>query len=221
MPSRRIRLLLTQAPGEASIAEAIAGLRDQTSALPDFVWGTKIDGDPIAGTAHRQEIGEPSIGADVFVETGGEGLAGLERLIWALGTAVDHAASCAIAGVHHLLMARTGPCMAIFALAPREDMSREAFFNYWFNVHGKFFVEAQAGAGSYYQLHADAEQTRAINERLGLDGPQFAGHAGGWMKNPERIREAFQHPTALEALADERNFIDHSRSLYGVYRLAG
>ena len=106
----------------------------------------------------------------------------------------------------------------IMCLARRSDLSREEFQAYWKDDHGPFFME-NAGimrAKKYVQSHTitsplndGMRQSRGMLEA-------FDGVAEVWFESEQDLMEAMGSE-AMEELgqklvADENNFIDHTRS---------
>lgn len=227
MSDRIIRFLLVDRE-TGRMAERLAAL---TIALPEGVtmaYGMRDPAASAAGTAHGDALGDPPLLFDAFLEFREAGAGGLDRLEeFALGAveqvapAIDLSRSSAIAGHRHVLMTRGGPCMMIFALTPPTAMTPPDFFAYWRDRHAPMVIAASGGKGSYYQLHGNMAASTRLAERLSLRGPIFAGHAGGWMKDPALLGKSLSFPASVAALEDERQFIDHARSSMGVFRYNG
>ncbi|MET0371510.1 MAG: EthD domain-containing protein [Sphingobium sp.] len=212
MADTRARALITAATGRRAALET--AMRDTAG---DLVWGTRIAGDPLPDTPHREALGPHAEIFDLFVEAASADA--VAAVLAPLAPLVDPARSAVIAGPYHLLMPWQGPYLMIFALRPRVGMSRADFLDYWTTKHGPLIVAAGRGKGSYYQLHAHPGATTTLARTLGYVIDDLAGNAGGWLKEPEKLARFFHHPSTLAALADERMFIDHRRSPLNIYRI--
>jgi hypothetical protein len=223
------RALLSTADGVASSAleSAIAAAR---ATVPEGVrigHGRRVGKDPLEGTPHRDLLGRSPPRFDAYVETslfsaGDPALpaAALRDILDRIGPLISRDESSVICGNRHLLLPMQGPYMMIFALRRLPALSHEAFMDYWYNRHGKLVANSKRDrGGSYYQLHADAEMTWQLAGNSGFTLEPFDGHAGGWMRNLEKLTSNLHSPTAARALADERRFIDHSRSFMGIYQV--
>ena len=106
----------------------------------------------------------------------------------------------------------------VMCLTRRSDLSREQFQDYWENNHGPFFMK-NAGvmrAKRYLQSHTiPSPLNDGMKASRGLMD-EYDGVAEVWFESEEDLMEAMgseEMQSLSEALmADEKNFIDHSRS---------
>ena len=106
----------------------------------------------------------------------------------------------------------------IMCLARRSDLSREEFQDYWRNSHGPFFME-NAGvmrAKKYLQSHTlTSPLNDGMRESRGMT-EEFDGVAEVWFDSEQDLMEAMGSQDMAELgpklVADENNFIDHSKS---------
>jgi hypothetical protein len=173
----------------------------------DTVLGDSLHGQALAGRAAYDAV--------VFV-TGEEQLATLRQLAPLLAGCVDMAASAAIAGIAQDITAGTERSRLVFSLRRRADLTRAEFHDYWFNRHAAGPRERGQPSG-YHQLHAEEEASAAAAQAVGLAVSDHDGAALFKCAEFESKRRAFRHPATLEALEDERRFIDHQRSELGTY----
>ena len=106
----------------------------------------------------------------------------------------------------------------IMCLTRRSDLSRDQFQDYWKNSHGPFFMKNSnvMRAKKYVQLHTI---TSPLNDGMkasrGMQD-EYDGIAEVWFDSEEDLIEAMgsaEMQSLSEALmADEKNFIDHSKS---------
>jgi len=97
-------------------------------------------------------------------------------------------------------------------------MSREEFKDYWMNRHGPFFMENAdtMGAKKYVQSHTlDTPINEGLRTSRGML-PEYDGVAEVWFESEQALMEGMSSPEGQKLgdalLADERNFIDHSKS---------
>jgi hypothetical protein len=204
-------LLLLRLDDPAIFAETLREhpLPDVTTMLHsgDTVLGDSLHGRALAGRAAYDAV--------VFV-TGEEQPATLRQLAPLLAGCVDTASSAAIAGIAHDITSGTERSRLVFSLRRRSDLTRAEFHDYWFNRHAAGPRERGQPSG-YDQLHADEEASAAAAQAAGLAVSDHDGVALFKCAEFESKARAFHHPATLEALEDERRFIDHQRSELGTY----
>ncbi len=106
----------------------------------------------------------------------------------------------------------------IFCLRRREDLSKEAFQEYWLGTHAPLVRERAEvlGCRRYVQCHTmDLPGLHAGFERRNGGAPEaFDGVAELWFDNLDTLGtdDETRKQASAELLADERNFIDLSRS---------
>lgn len=106
----------------------------------------------------------------------------------------------------------------VFCVRKRPDIEADEFHRYWRNVHGPLVasVSAVLGIRRYVQVHTVATP---LNDALAASrhAPEcFDGVAELWFDSGAAISAAASTEEGVAAgellLADERRFIDHSRS---------
>ena len=106
----------------------------------------------------------------------------------------------------------------VMCITRHPSMSREAFKEYWQNQHGPFFMENAAvmRAKKYVQSHT---LNTPLNEGLRASRdmqPEYDGVAEVWFESEEDLLAGMSSPEGEQLsaalLADERNFIDHTKS---------
>lgn len=225
MTTSKVRLLLTASGPAEALAQAVEGAVGEAAGRPGvtLAFGLRSPGDPIEGTWHGEALGPAPDGFEVLAEASGETL-DFDALAHALAPVLEAAAgrfdgarSTLLAGRHHLLAPDGGPYMMVFALRRPAAMTREAFFDYWANRHGPLILSRFRGRGSYYQFHGDDTATAALARRFGIGVDDYDGHAGGWLPDPAVLATSMRRDNARTALEDERQFIDHDRSMLMIY----
>jgi hypothetical protein len=192
-------LVLLAAPAEGVDAETLAErLRD---AFPHAEVGVRLGGHlPKArpdGSGALPLLPSPhaaillSRGPEVFVSVNG----------------LDPMASVTMAGTLHDVRPGDGAILVVMLATRRAELSRAAFAERWLDGHAPFGLRTDACA--YRQLHASAED--------GFDGIGMV-----WFRDLDHVASARAAPEiARDATADEMLFIDHSRSMLAMFRMAG
>lgn len=106
----------------------------------------------------------------------------------------------------------------IMCLTRRSDLSREQFQDYWQNNHGPFFME-NAGvmrAKKYLQSHTiSSPLNEGMKASRGLMD-EYDGVAEVWFESENELMEAMgseeMQSLGQALVADEANFIDHTKS---------
>jgi hypothetical protein len=105
----------------------------------------------------------------------------------------------------------------VFALARLPRLTLDEFHDYWLNRHaalGRRLIPPY----TYHQLHADPAASDGLASRTGLAASRFDGVVEVHFPDLQAFVRQLQRPeVAEEALADEKNFIDHSRSIFWAY----
>jgi len=92
----------------------------------------------------------------------------------------------------------------IYCISKKAELTVEEFQAYWRNVHAPI-AGAIPGLRRYVQCHVVPETYG------GQSAPAFDGAAELWFDDLDAMRTAMRTPEVAAAIADERNFIDHSR----------
>ncbi len=106
----------------------------------------------------------------------------------------------------------------IMCLKRRSDISREEFQTYWRDKHGPFFMENAdvMGTRKYVQSHTlTSPLNDGMRESRGMQ-EEYDGVAEVWFESEEALMTAMGSDAMAELgpklVADENNFIDHSKS---------
>ena len=132
---------------------------------------------------------------------------------------VDPCLSAAIVGVEHVIIPGDDdkPALLIFPIRRVPKMSEAEFRSYWIDHHAQIPRRRGQPAG-YRQLHADSRQSKVAAQAAGLQQKDFDGAAIVPTTDPNAILEyATRSDSQIESVADEANFIDHPRSIFGIY----
>lgn len=179
----------------------------------------------MAKLAHAEAMGASPPSFDVVFEIGGENadlgalVASVKGFSQRLEGWVEPARSAALAGVEHVIVAGSRPLLLVYALRRLPRLSADAFHDYWLHTHAEMGRRVPGQQG-YRQFHADAAASRAAAEAAGVAISAFDGAAEAYYQDVEAFLAIMARPEiTADALADERNFIDHTRSVMGLYRL--
>lgn len=135
----------------------------------------------------------------------------------ALVALADPARSTVVAGIRHAVLPGRDAIRLFFGLRRLPALSRAAFHDYWLNRH------AQIGRRlippySYHQVHADAAATGRTAAATGLAQSTYDGIVEVHFPDiAALVRQLSRAEVAVEALEDERNFIDHFRSQFWAF----
>ncbi len=132
---------------------------------------------------------------------------------------IDREQSGCFAGYRHTILEGTGPVRLTYALRRLANLTLAQFQDHWLNVHadiGRRLLPPY----SYHQIHAREEWVLRTGEILGLPSSGFDGIVECHFPDVHAFKVQLSRPdVAEEALTDERNFIDHARSISALYRV--
>lgn len=138
------------------------------------------------------------------------------RSVAARRTLLDAARSNAIACDEYCITQGDGPVFVAMQLRRLPALDRTQFMASWFGRHAE--LGARVEGVRYRQNHIRDAETVGL-AWLGLSGPPLDGMALSYFDDPQEALAQLSSPAvAVGALADERTFIDHSRSQFGIYR---
>ncbi len=142
----------------------------------------------------------------------------LPAVMRALAPAVDRTRSSLLASHRHAILPGGEAIRLFFGLRRLERLTLAGFHDYWLNRHaelGRRLIPPY----SYHQLHADGAMTAAMAMAAGLPPSTLDGVVEVHFPDIAAFVAQLSRPEiADEALADERNFIDHARSIFWAYR---
>jgi hypothetical protein len=149
----------------------------------------------------------------------------LPAVMQALAPAVDRTGSTLFASYRHAILPGHDAIRLFFGLRRLERLTLEGFHDYWLNRHAEL-GRRMIPPYTYHQLHADPAMTAEMAAIAGLSASSLDGIVEVHFPTIAAFVAQLSRPdVAEEALADERNFIDHARSIFWAYgaseRLAG
>ena len=218
---RDILILCTRRPG-ADDAAFEAGLR--TAAALCSGMGTELAAIMPASTlptlAHVSRPDEAL--PDVILTVRGDTQsisAALSDMVGALAPHIYSARSSLLVTRRHAILPGRDTIRLFFGLRRLERLTLAEFHDYWLNHHaelGRRLIPPY----TYHQLHTDPVTTAAMAGTAGLPGSTLDGVVEVYFPDIDAFVAQLSRPeVADEALADERNFIDHARSIFWAYRM--
>ncbi|MBU6266498.1 MAG: EthD domain-containing protein [Sphingomonadales bacterium] len=118
----------------------------------------------------------------------------------------------------HAILPGQDAVRLFFGLRRLPALSPAQFHDYWLNRHaaiGRRLIPPY----TYHQLHADPHDTAVAARRSGLAPSTYDGIVEVHFPDVAALVRQLSRPeVAEEALADERNFIDHARSRFWAFR---
>jgi uncharacterized protein (TIGR02118 family) len=94
----------------------------------------------------------------------------------------------------------------VYCFARKPDLSFEEFSRYWRDVHGPI--------GGRIPGVRRLVQSVAVDDPRDAHAPSFDGMAELWFDDVDAVLQARSSAEWHAATADERHFIDHSRTAY-------
>jgi len=221
-PTRKLVLLLS------ARADALAPFRERFAALaatagPAERWSLKLDEREHVHLPHM-DIMQEVPPYDAVVEFIGVDPSEVEpaaaRIVSELRPLLDAARSNAAVIDEYAITQGDGPVFCVLALRRYPTMDRATFMEAWFGRHAKLGEKVEGVR--YRQNHAELASSAALASRLGLTGKEIDGMALSYFIDPaESVKILASPAVAVGAIEDERRFIDHPRSQFGLYRTIG
>jgi EthD domain len=226
---RKVQLLLVLRPG--TDARSLAPFWDdhaktvgQRTPGLRYRQAVRLDDDPTQQTAHSAEMRDAPPPFDVVVDFGDED-ASTEDLLSAvkgvgrsLASAVDAERSAALLGTEHVIVAGTRPLILVFPLRRLDALTYDEFHDHWLQKHAAL-ARAIPVIQAYRQFHALPAESDAAAEAAGVAISDFEGAAEGYYQDLQSFLDIMSAPEVVaDAIEDERRFIDHSRSVMGLYQ---
>lgn len=187
----------------------------------------RLEDDPTRRIAHSEEISESAESFDAIFEVGTEN-GDLKHLAMPLRDVMQHlnewiepGLSAVIAGTEHIILPGQEPLMLILAIRRLAHMTDEAYHDYWLNKHSEVARRVPV-LRAYRQFHANEPASRDIGKLLDIGVVDFNGAAQGYYRDIKDFFDIMAQPeVTADAIEDEKNFIDHSRSVMGLFKIIG
>ena len=137
-------------------------------------------------------------------------------MLTALQPDIDARHAAVLIGEEIAITSGDGPIYNIMPLRRLAAISHDEFMHQWFDRHAAL-GEGVEGV-RYRQNHVDAAATDSLAERLGLTFPAMDGLTESYFDDvAAAVSVLSQNVVAHDAIEDERRFIDHARSQFGLY----
>ncbi|MFA7585415.1 MAG: EthD domain-containing protein [Novosphingobium sp.] len=209
MTNDQILLLLTRKQADTDALESALAARLPTGARMASI----LPADALPGLAHADGLA-PGL-PDVLVTLPASATA---EIVAATDGMFNREASALLAFRRHAVLPGSDAIRLYFGLRRLPHLSLEGFHDYWLNKHadiGRKLIPPY----TYHQLHADPAATAHWAETVGIPASTLDGVVEVHFPDVDAfVRQLSREDVASEALADERNFIDHSRSQFWAYR---
>lgn len=228
---KKVQLLMALRPGEAlNQFEAQLATEGQRllSLLPkgaSHLRGIRLANDPTRKTTHAAEMSGEAASFEVVFEIGApnadlaEFTSPLQETLQHLIQWVNPEKSAVLAGTEHRIIPGECPLLLVAALRRLSSLTSRQFQDHWLNKHAEVARRVPV-LRAYRQFHADPVATAAVGQKLGFGMVDFQGAAQGYYRDLEDFTNIMAQPAiVVDAIEDEKRFIDHSRSVVGLYRI--
>lgn len=129
---------------------------------------------------------------------------------------LDRSRSAVLIGDEYRITAGDGPIMIVMPLRRLPELTHEGFMEHWFSRHAD--LGASVDGVRYRQNHFDYPATEALSKRLGFTTPPLDGVTESYFLDTDEAYRLMSGPAvAVDAIIDEKRFIDHSRSQFAFY----
>ena len=178
----------------------------------------RLPDDALPALAHADGP-DPSL-PDFILSLGEAGEAADVRQVLApLLPLIDPARSTLAAFDRHVILEGRDRIRLFFGLRRLPTLTLDEFHDYWLHRHADY-GRRMIPPYSYHQLHARPARAEALAAASGLAASTLDGGVEVDFPDIEaRVRQRYRPDVAEEALADERRFIDHGRSMIWGYRV--
>ena len=111
-----------------------------------------------------------------------------------------------------------GPIYNIMPLRRVQSLDHEQFMHHWYDRHATL-GESVEGV-RYRQNHIDYGKTKELADHVDIIFPEMDGLTESYFDSVEAaVNILSQDSVAIGAIDDERLFIDHARSQFGLYQI--
>jgi hypothetical protein len=141
-----------------------------------------------------------------------------QSVLGTLLTVTDAGKSTALICDEYCITSGYGPIFVGMALRRLRGLDHAAFMETWFGRHASLGQSVEGVR--YRQDHVLAEETAQLMSKLGLQGASLDGLTLSYFNSRNEAVELLSKKEIREnAIADERTFIDHSKSQFGLYQV--
>lgn len=209
---------------EAKMASEGQRVRDKLPSGAIHRRAVRLLDDPTDQSVHGQTV-EAGEQFDALFEVGGEDVSpddlavAVEGIGERMTDCIDPERSAAVVGTEHTIVSGQQPLVLLFGLRRLPSMTLTEFQDYWLNEHTKVAHRVPNLKG-YRQLHAEPDASAAAAESSGAGIDDIDGVVQSYFASPQAFSDLMAQPeVAGEALEDEKNFIDHTRSTMALHRM--
>lgn len=143
---------------------------------------------------------------------------GILAVVTQLSEWIDRKRSALLVGSEVSITSGWGPIKIGMVLRRYPNHSHQEFMQHWFGRHAAL-GEAVEGV-RYRQDHVDLDQTNALAQAAGIEFEEIDGVTESFFASTQEASRIMRRPDVADgAIADEKRFIDHSRSHFGFYRI--
>lgn len=216
---------LKEGASRADFEQALRGLATDARAANglDLRWVLRLGEDAIQRIAHQDlmsaspEPFDAVLQVSAYDEAGAASFAAIiEDAARRLDPWLDRSRSAVLIGDEYRITAGDGPVMIVMPLRRLPALSHDDFMEHWFRRHAD--LGASVDGVRYRQNHFDYAATEALAKRLGLTTPPLDGVTESYFLDTEEAHRLMSAPAvAVDAIIDEKRFIDHSRSQFAFY----
>ena len=131
--------------------------------------------------------------------------------------------SAVMVGAVNDILAGEGPVHIAIVGRRLPHLSHEDYLSYWFGNHSNTARSADTVVSGlfYRQFHADLEASEAVARATGLALHDFDGMSETYFADGATLERLYNAPGVWEtALADERRFVDHDRSVLSLFLMS-
>ncbi|WP_380876233.1 hypothetical protein ACFB49_07870 [Sphingomonas sp. DBB INV C78] len=211
--------LLLLASGDGAPEALGEALRAASDGLPgvERELAVLMPADALPALAHAATA-DPALPHAILTLRGDAAAAAMRIVVEQVGDRIDPVRSTVLATTRHAILPGVDAIRLFFGLRRLERLSQAEFQDYWLNRHADF-GRRLIPPYTYHQLHADPQATGEVAAATGLPASTFDGVVEVHFPDvPALVAQLSRPDVAQDALADERNFIDHARSIFWAYR---
>lgn len=135
---------------------------------------------------------------------------------------LDRNSSTLFLGERHDIVPGSGAVLISFALQRLARLDREGFQTYWLEHHAEHGRRTLIPPNTYSQIHARPADAslEALSAALSVPLDTRDGIAECLFPDLDAFHtQMARAEVAVDALEDEKNFIDHARSTFGLFRV--
>lgn len=138
------------------------------------------------------------------------------EMVQTLGSDIERGSAAVLVGREIAITRGDGPIYNIMPLRRLPAMSHEEFMHHWFDRHATL-GEGVEGV-RYRQNHVDYPATEALAAQIGFTFEPMDGLTESYFDSVDAaVAILSQKEVEIDAIEDEKRFIDHARSQFGLY----